>query len=113
MNCTPPILWRTLAWSISTLSVHNKRSNLMANDHQFKLRTQFIATRGVKEYRATIPTIVQAKDVVLELGCEWGSTTRLIAPYALDIIGTDISAEAIQRARLQHPTLHFEVLDAF
>jgi tRNA/tmRNA/rRNA uracil-C5-methylase (TrmA/RlmC/RlmD family) len=92
---------------------HNTRSNLRANENQFKLRTQFIATRGVKEYRATIPTIVRANNTVLELGCEWGSTTRLIAPYAREVIGTDISADCIQRARLNHPTLHFEVLDAF
>ncbi len=85
----------------------------MANENQFKLRTQFIATRGVKEYRATIPGVVTAQDVVLELGCEWGTTTQLIAQHALEVIGTDISADCIQRARQLHPTLHFEVLDAF
>ncbi|MFN8374206.1 MAG: class I SAM-dependent methyltransferase [Anaerolineae bacterium] len=85
----------------------------MANDNQFKLRTQFIATRGVKEYRATIPSIVTAQDIVLELGCEWGSTTQLIAQQGAEVIGTDISPECIQRARQMRPTLRFEVLDAF
>jgi len=85
----------------------------MANEQQFKLRTRFIATRGVKEYRATISSVVTSTDVVLELGCEWGSTTQLIAQQAFRVIGTDISADCIRRARLLHPTLHFEVLDAF
>jgi hypothetical protein len=47
----------------------------MANEHQFKLTTRFVATRGVKEYRATIPALVTPDDVVLEIGCEWGTTT--------------------------------------
>ncbi len=48
----------------------------MAHKNQlFESRTEFIATRGVKEYRETIPTWVTADDVVLEIGCEWGTTT--------------------------------------
>src|SRR5262249_52299230 len=84
----------------------------MANEHQFKLRTQFIAARGVKEYRATIPFLVKPEDSVLELGCEWGSTTHLIAQQTQQVIGTDISPDCIQRARTLHPGLRFEVLDA-
>ena len=85
----------------------------MANDSQFKLKTKFIATRGVKEYRETIETWVRPQDVVLELGCEWGTTTALIAPHCKEIIGTDVSPEVIERARQIHPTVRFEVLDAF
>ncbi|MBX3066028.1 MAG: class I SAM-dependent methyltransferase [Anaerolineae bacterium] len=85
----------------------------MANDHQFKLKTRYIATRGVDEYRATIAEIVTPDDVVLELGCEWGTTTRLLAQRTDQVIGTDVSAECIRRAREMHPQLRFEVLDAF
>lgn len=42
----------------------------MANDKQFKLKTMFIGTRGVKEYRNSISTWVKEDDVVLEIGCE-------------------------------------------
>ena len=85
----------------------------MPNDRQFKLRTKFIGTRNVREYRATIPTWVQADDSVLEIGCEWGTTTTLIAPHCREVIGTDVSAECIERARHDHPELEFGVLDAF
>ncbi len=85
----------------------------MANDKQFKLRTRFVATRGVQEYRATIPTLVKREDIVLELGCEFGTTTSVLARYCREVIGTDVSAECIARARLTYPGVRFEVLDAF
>jgi trans-aconitate methyltransferase len=85
----------------------------MANEHALKLKTRFIATRGVKEYRATIPSLVRPDDTVLELGCEWGTTTALIAPNCREVLGTDISPECIARARQYHPELRFAVLDAF
>ena len=85
----------------------------MANDRQFKFRTTFVATRGVREYRATIPVWVNGDDVVLEIGCEWGTTTTLIAPHCRKVIGTDVSPECIERARQRHPHIRFEVLDGF
>ncbi len=86
----------------------------MAGKNQlFESQTEFIATRGVKEYRDTIPTWVNSDDVVLEIGCEWGTTTTLIAPHCKKIIATDISQKCIERAREIYPELHFEVLDGF
>ncbi len=86
----------------------------MASKNQlFESRTQFIATRGVKEYRETIPMWVNSDDVVLEIGCEWGTTTTLIAPHCKRVIGTDISCKCIERARKMYPELHFEILDGF
>ena len=85
----------------------------MANEKQFKLRTKFIGTRGVKEYRDSISEWVNKDDVVLEIGCEWGTTTALIAPHCKEVIGTDVSLECIERARGKHPDIRFEVLDGF
>lgn len=85
----------------------------MANDNQFKTRAHFIATRGVHEYRATIAQIVRPEDTVLELGCEWGTTTSLLSQSGATVIGTDISSSVIDRARETRPNLRFEVLDAF
>ena len=83
------------------------------SEKQLKLKTMFIGTRKVQEYRETIPIWVKEDDVVLEIGCEWGTTTRLIAERCKEVIGTDISPECIQRARGKQPALHFEVLDGF
>lgn len=85
----------------------------MANDKQFRTRARFIATRGVREYRDTIPYVVRTGDIVLELGCEWGTTTALLASQGAVVVGTDISNSVIQRARRIHPDLRFEALDAF
>ena len=52
-------------------------------------------------------------DVVLEIGCEWGTTTTIIAEHCREVIGTDISPDVIARAREMHPGLQFDVLDAF
>jgi len=85
----------------------------MANEKQFKLKTTFVGTRGVKEYRESIATWVNENDVVLELGCEWGTTTAVLARHCKQVIGTDVSPECIERARQKHPDLEFAVLDAF
>ena len=85
----------------------------MANEKQFRLRTTFVATRDVREYRQTIPVWVGPDDVVLEIGCEWGTTTVQIAPHCREVIATDVSPECIRRARQMHPGIRFEVLDAF
>ncbi len=85
----------------------------MANENQLKLKTKFIGTRNVKEYRAAIPVWVNEDDVVLEIGCEWGTTTRILAEHCKEVIGTDISSECIERAKERHPDLQFQVLDGF
>lgn len=85
----------------------------MANEKQFKLTTLFVGTRGVREYRATIARWVRPDDVVLEIGCEWGATTALLARRCREVVGTDISPVCIARARERHPHLQFAVLDGF
>ena len=61
------------------LLVIKEQMDVMANDKRFRLTTTLVGTRGVKEYRATIPVWVNETDVVLEIGCEWGTTTTIIA----------------------------------
>ncbi len=85
----------------------------MANDNQFKIRTKYIGTRGVKEYRASIPIWVNKKDIVLEIGCEWGTTTKELAKHSKLVVGTDINPKVIEVAKNKYPKLMFEVLDVF
>ena len=92
---------------------HPQYDNEMANDKQFKVKTKFIATRGVTEYRESITEWVNVRDVVLEIGCEWGMTTKIIAEHCKEVVGTDISPDVIQRARERNPGLSFDVLDGF
>lgn len=85
----------------------------MANENQFKLFTKFIATRGVEEYRQTIPIWVRPEDTILEIGCEWGTTSTVIWEKCKNIIATDVSLDCIKVARTKYPEIRFETLDAF
>lgn len=85
----------------------------MANENQFKLRTLFIATRGVEEYRQTIEKYIFPQDNVLEIGCEWGTTSVLIYQRCKNLLATDISKECIEKAGQLHPEITFATLDAF
>lgn len=85
----------------------------MPNEKQFRPRTRIVATRGVAEYRETIPALVDRDDVVLEVGCEWGATTQVLDQFAGCVLGTDISPRCIERAKSMRPALEFRVLDAF
>lgn len=55
------------------------------------LTTQCVLTTGVKEYRATLAEWVAAEDVVLEVGCEWGAMSALLAARCKKLVATDIS----------------------
>lgn len=85
----------------------------MANESQFKLNTLYIGTRGVEEYRQTIEKWVLPTDFILEIGCEWGTTSTLIHQRCKNLIATDISIECIKVARQKYPEIRFETLDAF
>jgi len=78
-----------------------------------RLTTKFVLTTGVREYRETIAEWVTPDDVVLEVGCEWGTTSALLAARCRELVATDISPECIERARREHPGIRFEVLDGF
>lgn len=49
---------------------------------------------------------------VLDLGCGTGRTTTLIKKRGAEVVGADISAPMIERARELHPNINFEVMDA-
>ncbi len=85
----------------------------MANDQQFKLKTLFVGTRGVKEYRASIERYVEPGDKILEVGCEWGTTSELIHPKCDTLLATDVSLKCIKRAREMRPDIQFETLDVY
>lgn len=85
----------------------------MANERQFRTRTRIVAARGVREYRETISRLVRPDDIVLETGCEWGTTTAILAEHAAHVVGTDVSPVCIERARKSRPELDFHVLDAY
>jgi len=75
-------------------------------------RTEFVITRGVAEYRRTIPQYVDAGDIVLEVGCGTGKTTEILSRHAAKVVGID-PGEAIEKARNTYPGIQFERIDGF
>jgi hypothetical protein len=67
----------------------------------------------VAEYRASIEKYVTSDDCILEIGCEWGTTSELIHKKCKNLMATDISLKCIERARIMRPKIQFEVLDVF
>lgn len=85
----------------------------MANDKQFRLKTLYIGTRGVDEYRASILRFIRPSDKVLEIGCEWGTTSELLFQKCQNLIATDVSLKCIEKAREMRPSIQFETLDVY
>lgn len=85
----------------------------MANDRQFQTHSRLVATWGVKPYRDTITHIVEPNDAVLELGCEWGTTSVLLHDQSSRLIATDVSGKVVAEAQRRHPHIDFRTLDAF
>jgi len=85
----------------------------MANEQQYKLKTLLVGTRGVAEYRASIAQYIFPNDCVLEIGCEWGTTSELLVSKCKTLLATDVSIECIEKARLMRPNILFETLDVY
>jgi ubiquinone/menaquinone biosynthesis C-methylase UbiE len=54
---------------------------------------------------------VRAGRRVLDLGCGEGDFAAAAAKAGADVLGVDVAAEAIGRARARHPDLRFEQVD--
>lgn len=77
-----------------------------------KRQTLVVVTEDVKEYRATIDQYVNENDTVLEIGCAWGTTTRLLARRCKEVVGID-KGQSLRIAKRRHPALHLERIDGF
>ncbi len=74
--------------------------------------SRIILTKGVKEYRQTIPCYITNQDTVLEIGCAWGTTSNLLYKYAGTVVAIDKGA-SLPTARETYPHVHFEQIDGF
>ncbi len=71
-----------------------------------------LLTKGVKEYRATIPKYINKNDTVLEIGFAWGTTTKLLSKYAARVVGID-KGESYYKAVEDYPELELYKIDGF
>ena len=74
--------------------------------------SRIIITKGVKQYRQTIPYCVNKKDTVLEVGCAWGTTSNMLYQYAGCVVAIDKGA-SLPTAKRTYPHIHFEQMDGF
>jgi 2-polyprenyl-3-methyl-5-hydroxy-6-metoxy-1,4-benzoquinol methylase len=74
--------------------------------------SHIIVTKGVQEYRQTIPHCVTKQDVVLEIGCGCGKTSSRLYRYAKYVVAID-KGKALPIAKKNYPHIHFEQIDGF
>lgn len=74
--------------------------------------SRIIITKGVKQYRQTIPYFVSKKDIVLEVGCAWGTTSNILYQYSHYVVAIDKGA-SLPAAKRTYPHIHFEQIDGF
>ncbi len=74
--------------------------------------SRIIITKGVKQYRQTIPYCVNKNDTVLEIGCAWGTTSQLLYKNAGYVVAIDKGA-SLPSAKITYPHIHFEQIDGF
>lgn len=76
------------------------------------MKTKLYLTKGVREYRATIPYLINKKDIVLEIGFAWGTTTNLLHKAAKKVVGID-KGESYYTAIKNYPLIEFHKIDGF
>jgi hypothetical protein len=73
-----------------------------------------VASVGVREYRNTIPyTVTSRDDVVLEVGCHFGTSTAILKNYTDHVLGVDVGSKIIKQAQVKYPDIPFRVGDAW
>lgn len=74
--------------------------------------SKLIITKGVKEYRSTIPLYINKQDIVLEIGFAWGTTTNLLYKSCKKVVGID-KGESYYTAIKTYPWLELYKIDGF
>jgi SAM-dependent methyltransferase len=80
-------------------------------DYSNRARAPIHAVSSTQEFRAAIKRTVGPADVVLEVGCADGVTTEIISKFAADVVGVDIAAAVVAKARARFGGLDFRVVD--
>ena len=81
-------------------------------DFSNRLRAPMVVAETTDDFRACAQRLVEASDVVLEVGCADGITTDLISKYCRDVVGIDLAAGVIAKARARYPGIDFRQQDA-
>jgi len=103
-------------YSLSKRLIHSQRlfdGTTKLPDVQRSSEPYIIAGVKVDEYRKTIPFAVRSQDAILEVGCHFGRTTKLLDDAGGHCIGVDIGPKIIANAKKQYPDIQFAVEDAW
>ena len=104
-------------YSLSRRLIHSHKlfdgSSQVPSDIERSSEPAIVATVKVEEYRNTHTYLVKESDAILELGCHFGQTTKLLEKAGRFCIGVDIGSKIIRNAQRQHPEISFAVGDAW
>ena len=124
LNCLPKE-HQPLAMIVKSKKLYSLSRRLIHPHHLFDGTVKFpddvqrsaepyiIAGVKVGEYRKTIPFTVRKDDAILEVGCHFGRTTKILHDAGKYCIGVDIGPKIIKNAKKQYPEIPFAVGDAW
>lgn len=77
-------------------SVRNKGMKEFSTHHEID-GIPLIVSEDVRQYREIARQCLKKTDVVIEIGCAGGVTTKVISEYCADVVGVDLSDRCIAR----------------
>jgi SAM-dependent methyltransferase len=81
-------------------------------DYSNRARAPMVVVETTDDFRVCAQQLVGRSSVCLEVGCADGITTDIISQFAADVVGIDIAAGVIAKARRRFPALDVRQLDA-
>jgi len=64
-----------------------------------------------ESYRKLCRSQLEKQDVAIDIGCSYGKATHVMSQHCDNVLGLDISREAIVSCRRDYPHVRFEVMD--
>eukprot|EP00404_Azadinium_spinosum_P037708 CAMPEP_0180639262 /NCGR_PEP_ID=MMETSP1037_2-20121125/44868_1 /TAXON_ID=632150 /ORGANISM="Azadinium spinosum, Strain 3D9" /LENGTH=265 /DNA_ID=CAMNT_0022661053 /DNA_START=142 /DNA_END=940 /DNA_ORIENTATION=- len=92
---------------------HKSSTRHRRNLQLLSVASEVIVCEEVGEYRDVARTLVGKDDVILEVGCHVGGTTKVLAGVCRRLVGLDQQPQLVAEARERLPGIQFEIADAF
>eukprot|EP01080_Neovahlkampfia_damariscottae_P006546 gene6546-10552_t len=94
-------------------TLYHCRPQALIRIEDSKKTKKILVCETTHEYRRMAKTQIDKNDLVLEIGSDFGETTKFLHEICKKVIGIDKSKVHVERAKKMHPEIQFECLDVF
>eukprot|EP00959_Pyramimonas_sp_CCMP1952_P366698 7679969-Pyramimonas_sp.AAC.1 len=64
-----------------------------------------------ESYRKLCRSQLEKQDIAVDIGCSYGRATHVMSQHCDNVVGLDISREAIDSCRRDYPLVRFDIMD--